>query len=186
MSMNYIKRFVFALPTNRIFTTREVLIYGSRNIVDQSLWRLVKAGIIVRLARGVFIKDGSDRPTAFEVAKAKYQSFGKQIVEHGFDLAKKLELINKNNEQITFATNGHTSQFWFGNILIRIKGICLRKMLLNKNKAGQAIASLWYLGQEVCQPSHIEKANRWFRRHDIEQRRLLFFANAYMVGQLFQ
>ena len=52
LTISSIQRFISALPKNRIFTTREVLIFGTRGAVDRALGRLVKTERIVRLATG--------------------------------------------------------------------------------------------------------------------------------------
>ncbi|MBI4533459.1 MAG: type IV toxin-antitoxin system AbiEi family antitoxin domain-containing protein, partial [Candidatus Melainabacteria bacterium] len=53
---SFIKRHIYRLPLDKIFSTRDFLIYGSRTAVDQTLAKLVKKGMIIRLARGVFVK----------------------------------------------------------------------------------------------------------------------------------
>lgn len=171
--MTYIRRFIFKLPLNRIFTTREVLVYGTRSTVDQSLGRLVNKGYIVRLTRGVFIREGSKQPTPFEVAKAKCLAYCKQISKHGAAIAAELNLIEIKNQEATFTTTGRSSAFWFGNIRIIIKGISHRKMLLNQNKIGKPMAALWYLGKQLCELKQIRAATRNYDRGDRQESRLL-------------
>lgn len=68
-----------------MFTTRELLRYGNRNAIDQILYRLVKAGIIIRLAWGVFVRqdDYQDSriplPGPMEVARVKARAFCREV-----------------------------------------------------------------------------------------------------------
>ena len=49
----FVRRHVNCLPPDVLFSTRELLQYGKRSAVDQSLSRLVKRGDIIRLTRGI-------------------------------------------------------------------------------------------------------------------------------------
>lgn len=68
-----------------MFTTRELLCYGNRNAIDQILFRLVKAGIIIRLAWGVFVRQedyedsGIPLPSPMEVAREKARAFCREV-----------------------------------------------------------------------------------------------------------
>ena len=52
----HIRRYIFSLTDNAIFSTREFLNFGKRAAIDKCLSRLVKRGEIIRLARGLFKK----------------------------------------------------------------------------------------------------------------------------------
>ena len=80
---------------------------------DQALSRLVKCGILIRVTRGVFIKESSIMPSAMEVARAKARAFGKEIARHGADLAKELGLTQVVSQVQKFAVNGRSSSFLF-------------------------------------------------------------------------
>ncbi len=69
----FIRRHIFQLPAGQLFATRHLLAYGSRAAVDQALYRLVRSGVIVRLARGVFVRQeaGAGLPSALQVAAVK-------------------------------------------------------------------------------------------------------------------
>ncbi|MFY0104189.1 hypothetical protein ABTP95_20360, partial [Acinetobacter baumannii] len=78
-TMARIRRLISSIQLGELFTTRNCLSFGSRGSVDQSLYSLVKSGTIVRVVRGVFMRPGSDMPTALQLAKIKAESFGKRI-----------------------------------------------------------------------------------------------------------
>src|SRR5271163_787705 len=100
MCTAFIRRFVFNFPLDQIFTTRDCLKFGLRNAVHVALFRLVEEGIIIRLARGVFIREGSNLKNIgpWEVAEAKAKAFGKEIAKHGAKIAMELGLTSQSGE----------------------------------------------------------------------------------------
>jgi hypothetical protein len=58
-----IRRHIFSQPLDKILLTRDFLQYGLRGTVDVSLHRLVRNGTLMRVADGVFVRDGSKIPT---------------------------------------------------------------------------------------------------------------------------
>ncbi len=133
-----------------LFTTRHFLGCGSRSAVDQALYNLVKARVIVRIARGVFMKEGSALPSVYEVAKIKAESFGKQIYQHGADAAYALGFPGRRNGSPTFVCSGRTSSFRFGDIIICLVGASPRKLCGQDSLAGKLIRAMWYLGKANC------------------------------------
>lgn len=168
---SYIRRHVWELPIGQLCATRDFLTYGSRGAVDQALSRLVKSGILIRVARGVFIREGSIMPSAMEVARAKARAFGKEIARHAADLAKELGLTNVVSQVQRFAVNGRSSSFLLGAARIFLKGTSMRKMRLANSRAGDAIRALWHLG--YCDPQHIYLATSDFTREDRNEFRRL-------------
>ena len=79
---SYVRRHINRLAPNVIFATRDLLSYGKRASIDQALCRLVKRGYIIRLAHGLFRREGSNAPLPpiLEVAKYKAAAFGKIII----------------------------------------------------------------------------------------------------------
>ncbi len=135
-----------------LFSTRQFLSLGSRGAVDQTLYNLVKAKVIMRVARGVFLRAGSRMPSAYEVAKVKAESFGKRIFTHGADTAHFLGFPVKNNQTPTFASTGRTTSFRFGDVVIRLIGTCLRKLHGEETLLGKVIRALWHIGKTDCTP----------------------------------
>jgi len=151
-----IKRHIFRLPLGKIFTTREVLLYGPRSAVDQCLANLVKKRIIIRLARGVFVQDGSrlDQITIEDVARAKAEAFGKQIATWGGELASQLGLTPEDQQEQEpvrkqeriFCVSGSSSSFKFREVTVVLRKTCVRKMTLNSSTPGQFLHALWHIG----------------------------------------
>jgi Family of unknown function (DUF6088) len=167
----FIKRHILELPKGMIFSTREMLNYGRRSAVDQCLYRLVKTGRIIRLARGLFMTEYSDNmpPSALQVAKEKAKAFGKQILTDAVGAAQSIGLNVVGNTSITYAINGHSSSFKYEGISIHFRGICARKMSLRDDTVGLAIKALWQLGRQYCNQAVVARATNEFKRSERHQ-----------------
>lgn len=141
-----IRRHISSLPARTIFVTRDLLVYGKRNAVDQALFRLVKTGLIRRLARGVFVREGTV-PASFsssEIATAKAAAFGKRLVAHPDDLARTLGLVAGESKGAWYSTSGRTSSFRTGTTVIHMRQAGPRHFVLSERKGGDFIRALWH------------------------------------------
>ncbi len=151
MSMTFIRRFIFTLPEGKIFTTRDCLGFGLRSAVDTALHRLVYLGIIIRLARGVFVRAERHlrKISAREVAYEKVKAFGKELIDHGHNVAVEFALIPGKQARYLFQVNGgHSSSFKFSLGTIHLKGTSQKRMRLGESRAGKAARALWHLGKD--------------------------------------
>lgn len=173
MTAAHIKRHIACIPDDRPFSTREFLAYGSRAAIDQTLWRLVQKGLIIRIARGLFIKHDSTMPSLTEIAKAKASAFGRTIVEHGLTAIHKLELhqyiddkIQKSDQEKTvlYACNGRSSSFKCGDTTIKFIGTSPRKMNIESDRVGLVLRALWYFGKSKCTMEIASLASRTLNR----------------------
>jgi len=174
MCTTFIRRFVFNLPQGKIFTTRDCLGFGLRNSVDVALHRLVGLEIIIRLARGVFVRNDSDARTitARQVATEKAKAFGKEIIVHDSDAAKEVGLIQGAPSSLSFCVNGgHSSSFRFRLWTIRLKGTSMKRMRLGESKAGKSARALWHLGSKRFSLQHLECATLRLMRSDLDELR---------------
>jgi hypothetical protein len=80
-----VRRKIAEFGRNVLFTSRHLFCCGSRNAIDIELYRLVKAGIIMRLTSGVFMRvlEGLQLPSPLEIAKIKSQRFCRRLYEAG-------------------------------------------------------------------------------------------------------
>jgi hypothetical protein len=122
---------------------------------------LKKSGEIVSVTRGVFHKkERMKAVTVLELATVKAESFGRQIITHAANIAGQLGLLPQKEFEHHFATNGRTSSFRFGSIVIHFKGTSPRKMSLGESPAGNVIRALCYLGKERFTEESAEHATR--------------------------
>ena len=131
----FIRRHINLLKDDKPFSIRDFLNYGPRNAVDQVFHRLVKSGRIIRIARGVFIKETSPKPSILDVALTKAKAFGKRLFVHGSQAAFELRLwANPMTEatggEAVYACDGASSAFRFGDTLIRFINTSARKRSL--------------------------------------------------------
>jgi hypothetical protein len=146
-----IRRHVFQLPFGQMFFTRDCLNYGPRSAVDQALYRLVKAGDITRLGRGVFVRLISDTriPTIAEVAVGKAKAFGRKLFLDSSKAMRKCLRQTVEGGPHTFATDGATTSFRCMNERIYFKRHAPRKIMLRDSAHGLVIRALWALGPDA-------------------------------------
>ncbi len=142
MCTGYINRHLHQLSSTEIFTTRHMLIYGTRSAIDSALSRMVANGQIFRLARGVFVKSLSGKPTLAQIVEAKLKAFGGKIAVHGMNILSSFYLARK--DPYTFAKNGSSRSFETIRGRAILKNQCARKMKLYIEEAGRAAIALWH------------------------------------------
>ncbi|PWT96265.1 MAG: hypothetical protein C5B53_10005 [Candidatus Melainabacteria bacterium] len=145
---SYIRRHINNLVGDKPFSIRDCLIYGDRNTVDQVFHRLLVEGRIIRVARGVYIKDTASPPSLAEIIEVKVKAFGRSIVAHGSQAARKLN--GQGQDKLVFATNGATTSFRVGNRVVHLIRTSVRKMQLGDSPPGLIIRALWHLGKSSC------------------------------------
>ncbi len=169
----YISRHILRLPRTKIFTTREVLQYGSRGAVDEALSRMVASKFIVRLARGVFVKDASLNPSRKEIVKAKAAAWGKTIFKHAKKILANLGLAKKTSEdKATYAINAHSSSYGTIHGRVYFKGIGTRRKRLCQSKVGKMVYALWHLGYGGCTGRDVAIASSSLGRTERQELRL--------------
>lgn len=79
-----IRKHLSLLKPGEIFTTRDLLSYGRRSAVDKTLFLMVQAGYLTRLAFGVFVITHTSKSfyTVAEIVQRKALAFGKTIYTH--------------------------------------------------------------------------------------------------------
>jgi hypothetical protein len=117
---------------------------------------------LIRLARGVYLKGGATEtvPSPLEVARVKAQAFGKILVKHGADLAREFGLVTEPAQAPTFLVNGRSSSFGFGELVINLKGTCMKKIYLGDCIAGEVVRALWHVGKKGCNSAAIAMVTR--------------------------
>jgi hypothetical protein len=167
-----IKRYVNNLPHGKIFTTRELLMFGTRTAVDQAVRRLIKVNFMNRLARGVFIKVfffEEINVSPAEIAFVKAAAFGKRILKNASEILSRFDIqatATSDPRQITFVTDGCNSSFRIGEIVVRFKAVCMRKFNLGDNGAAGPLRALWEMGRRAFSKDNSIKITWNLRRSD--------------------
>lgn len=140
------------------FRSTDFLEFGSRAAVDQALWRLVKAGEIKRIKRGLFVKPeknpyvGEVLPGAEEVAEFLARKSGNKIQPSGAEAARRFGFTTQVSSRPVFLTDGPSRRWKIGNLEVQVKHVPKRKVELAGSPAGEALSALWYLGREEVTP----------------------------------
>jgi hypothetical protein len=121
-------------------------------------------------------------PSPLNVARVKARGFGKNLVEHGADLAQENGFITQGNEQPTFYVNGGNSSFRYGPVVVKMKSSSNKRMQMKDTPTGQAVRALWHLGIDGCNTDLVEKAVARAGTKDI--RRELVLSKAWMPAWL--
>ena len=158
-----IRRFVNALPDNQLFSTRDLLSFGTRTAVDNNLSRMVKNQQIFRVARGLFIKCiiALEKLSLVDIARAKAAAFGKNIATRGTEALCLLRLrcigggdadaFGLEGGAANFCVSGSSSEFMTVKGLVRLWQTSARKMKFLDGKDGLVIRGLWSLGKDYTE-----------------------------------
>jgi hypothetical protein len=158
-----IRQRIEAMPVGEPFTPAKFRECGTRASVDQTLCRLVKTGVIERVARGVFVRPevsrfvGKVMPAPLKVAETVAQTTGAVVQVHGAEAALRLGLTTQVPTQSIFVTSGPSRHIRLGKMEIRLKHACQRKLALAGRPAGLALAAMWYLGKTQVTPALVER-----------------------------
>ncbi len=151
------------LPKGQPVTTREFLQFGPRASVDQALSRFVKAGVLSRPVRGVYLRPkinpyvGEVPPEPIKVAKAIAKNEGAVVQVHGAEALRQMGLSTQAPVKPIFYTSGNSRKFSIGNLEVIMKKVSQRKLALAGQRAGVALTALWSLGKERVTVATIEK-----------------------------
>lgn len=158
-----IRNRIAAIPMGQPFTPNSFLEYGTRASIDQTLSRLVKAGLIERVTRGVFVRPEVNRfvgkvmPEPLKVAETLAKATGAVVQVHGAEAARRLQLTTQVPTQSVFSTSGPSRRICVGKMEIRLQHVCQRKLALAGRPAGLALAAMWYLGKHEVTPELVAK-----------------------------
>ncbi len=145
-----IRKHVFSLESGRIFATRDMLMHGSRSAVDHATSRLVHKKVIIRLARGIFVRNDqqTEMPEIAEIAMAKAAAFGRDMYFDLLDAARLLCLVSGKSKENVFSTTSRSSKFDTIHGTVHLKGVSVRKVGLLGSTIGIVVAALWFMGKQ--------------------------------------
>lgn len=153
-----------SLPEGGVLSPREFLHLGGRAAVDQALSRLVKAGKLLRVARGSYTapvssRFGSRAPAPRSVVEALAARTGEAVVAHGAASANALGLTRQVPIREVYLTTGRTRKLQVGRSEVIVRQAPRWMFTLGARPAGAAVRALAWLGRDHAQAS-IEKLHR--------------------------
>ena len=144
-----------------VFVPADFLDLGSRDSVDVALHKLTRAGVIRRLARGVydFPKEhpvlGQLTPTAEAIAKALANRDHTRIQPAGAYAANALGLTEQVPAKAVFLTDGPSRTVTVGPMTIQLRQTTARNMAVAGRLSGLLIQAFRELGKEHITPERI-------------------------------
>jgi hypothetical protein len=147
-----------SLPEGGILAPKEFLHLGSRAAVDQAFSRLVKAGKLLRVARGAYVapvsgKFGVRAPAPEKVVTSLAIQSGEVVAPHGASAANALGLTQQVPVREVYLTSGRTRKLKLGRSEVLIKHAPRWMLALGGRPAGSAVRALAWMG-----PAHARKS----------------------------
>ena len=144
-----------------VFTPNHFSDLGARAIIDKTLGRLVEAGTIRRLARGLYDyprthpKLGALNPSPEMIAQAISKSDMTRLQPSGAYAANLLGLSDQVPAKIVFLTDGAEKTIKVGKQRIRLRRTTPKNMATADRISGLVIQAFRYLGKDHVRPSHV-------------------------------
>jgi hypothetical protein len=162
-TMANIRRQIGALPLGEPFVSRSLLSLGSRASVDQALTRLTKAGVILRVARGVYVRPKVNRfvgkvvPGTREIVAALADARGEKLQAHGVEAVLALGLTTQVPMRSIFYTSGPSRRIQVGRQEVLLKHASSQLLAFGTGPVGLAFAALWYMGKQQVTAEVLKK-----------------------------
>ena len=150
-----IRNRVSRIPRGEPFTNKRFLKLGSRAEVNRTLSRLVKAGMIQRIFRGMFVRPRKNRyvgyvtPGVNEIVKVLAKDRGETIQKQGAAAVNRLGLCTQMPVVPIYWTSGRSREFKIGKLPVKLKHVSPRKLQMAGQPPGLALSALWCLGKRM-------------------------------------
>jgi hypothetical protein len=153
-----------SLPEGGVLSPREFLHLGSRPAINQALSRLIKAGKLLRVARGIYVAPVSTRfgtraPAREKVVKAMAEQSGHIVAPHGALAANTFGLTQQVPMREVYLTSGRTRKLKLGRLEVLLKHAPRWMLALGTGPAGAAVRALAWMG-----PTHAGESLATLRR----------------------
>ncbi|WP_445290541.1 DUF6088 family protein [Aeromonas sp. MR19] len=140
------------LPEGGILTPKEFLYLGSRAAVDQAFSRMAKAGLLIRVARGLYVtpvatKSGMRAPAIEKTVDSLAQKTQEMITDSGARAARILGLTTLEPVKEVYLTSGRGRILTLSGEEVEIRHVPKWMMLLGATRSGAVIRALAWLGE---------------------------------------
>lgn len=161
-----------------VFTPADFLDLGSRDAVDQVLFRNAKAGTIRKLARGLYDYPRNDPrlgvlpPSTDDIAKALSARDSTRLQPSGGHAANLLGLSDQVPVRVVYLTDGRPRQVQLGKRRIVLKRTTPRNMAAAGTTSGLVMQALRWIGQRQVDEQKVVSTLRR-RLSDADKQQLL-------------
>lgn len=141
-----IRQTIEGMPSGAVFSSADFLSAGTRAAVDQALYRLMKAGAIVRVARGLYAAAGQGvEPQA--VATAVAHKTGERV-----------GIVRSGNDVLVVPTSGLSRTVKLAGQTLNFRRMSQRKVQLSQTPKGRVLLELWTRGMKNLTTLEIKRA----------------------------
>lgn len=161
-AVDRIKEYLTSIAEGESFPSSALRHFATTENIRQILNRLVKAGKLKRVARGIYAKPkhiakiGEALPAASEVAETLAKSTGEIIAIQGAEAARQLQLTSQVPMRLVFYTSGNTRTLKITNRTVKLKHVNPSRLIAPGTIPGLVISALYYLGRENVTTKTIE------------------------------
>ncbi len=156
--MASLRQHIEQVPLGEPFTAKTLLAYAPRTAVDQTLSRLARENLIVKVARGAYVRPktnalvGQVVPSVEQVLRVRASSAGETISLHGAEAARRFHLSTQVSTRPVFYTSGRSRKVEVAGQEVWLEHVPLRWLEHAGTPVGDAIATLHYLGKAQTTP----------------------------------
>jgi hypothetical protein len=168
---------IYGYGRGSVFTPNYFLDIAGRHAVDQALHRIMSAGTIQRIARGLYHYPethpvlGNVAPSIDVVARALASSEHAKVLPSGAYAANLLGLSEQVPAKVVFLTNGRGRKVKLGKLTIELRSTTPRKVAGAGRTSGIVLSALRYFGDEHITPERIAHLRKTLSAED--KKRLL-------------
>lgn len=147
------------LPKGKPFTLDRFIEAGSRASVDKALSRLVQAGTLERVTRGVYMRPkmsryvGKVRPSPTTVMMVIAKARGETIQVHGSEAVRQFRLSTQMQMRPIYYTSGTTRDIRVGEAVVHLQHVSQDKLQWAGTQVGLALCALFYIGKNTLNVS---------------------------------
>lgn len=146
-----------------VWSARSFLHLGPRTAVDQALSRMARAGELLRIGRGLYVRPiatrfGTRAPAPEKVVEGIAALTGETVTPSGAAAANALGLSTQVPVRPVFLTSGRTRRVLLGRQVVELRHAPAWQLRAPGTGPGQAVRALAWLG-----PQHAAKAARELR-----------------------
>lgn len=143
------------MPKGKPFTRALFAQAGTRASVDKALSRMVLRGLLVRVARGVYMRPKLSeytgrkvRANPIQVMEAIARARGETIQVHGAEAVRRFGLSTQMQVVPTYYTSGSSREIRIGNAVVRLQYSSNQRLQHAGTPVGMALTALMYLGRK--------------------------------------
>lgn len=150
-----IERRLRRLRRGQVLIPKDFLDVGSRDGVDQALSRLTRAGVLIRVGRGIYQLPKVNQklgiavpPATDDIAEALARQTGSRIVPSGATAANQMGLSTQVPARPVYLTDGRSRKAKVGNFTIVLKHVSPRELPVGSRTTAVVLQALRHLGKD--------------------------------------